>query len=61
MSAITGPKLLFFHLSKDIKIKINGTIKFPVLHGCETWSNILGEEHRLQGVYKLGAGEDIWA
>lgn len=53
--------LLFFRLSKDIKIKMNRTITFPVLHGGETWSNILREEHRLQGVCKLGAGEDIWA
>jgi uncharacterized membrane protein len=42
--------LLFSHLSKVIKIKINRTIKLSVLHGCETWSNILREEHRLQGV-----------
>ena len=52
--------LLFSHLSKNIMIKIN-TIKFPVWCGCETWSNILREEHRLTGVCKLGAGEDIWA
>lgn len=53
--------LLFSHLSEDIKIKMNRTIKFPVLHGDETWSNILREEHRLQGVCKLDGGEDIWA
>ena len=53
--------LLFSHLSKGIKIKMNRTIKFPVLHGSETWSNILREENKLQGVCKLGAGEDMWA
>jgi len=36
-------------LSKYIKIKIYGTIiVFVVVHGCETWSLSLGEEHRLR-------------
>jgi len=62
VSAVTRSINFYFsHLSKGIKIKMNRTIKFPVLHGRETWSNILREEHRLQGVCKLGAGEDIWA
>jgi len=36
-------------LSKNLKIKIYGTIILPVvLYGCETWSIILREEHRLR-------------
>ena len=36
-------------LSKNLKIKIYRTIILPVvLYGCETWSLILGEEHRLR-------------
>jgi hypothetical protein len=36
-------------LSKNIKIGIHKTIIFPVfLHGCETWSLTLREEHRLR-------------
>jgi hypothetical protein len=36
-------------LSKNIKIKIYRTIILPVvLYGCETWSLILREEHRLR-------------
>jgi hypothetical protein len=35
-------------LSGNIKVKIYITIILPVvLHGCETWSLILREEHRL--------------
>jgi hypothetical protein len=34
-------------LSKKLKIEIYGTIILPVLYGCETWSLILREEHRL--------------
>jgi hypothetical protein len=35
-------------LSKNIKIKIYRTLILPVvLHGCETWSVILREQHRL--------------
>ena len=35
-------------LSKNLKIKIYRTIILPVvLYGCETWSLILREEHRL--------------
>jgi hypothetical protein len=37
-------------VSKGIKIRINKTIILPVvLYGCETWSLILMEEHRLRG------------
>jgi hypothetical protein len=35
-------------LSKNLKIKINITIIFPVvLYGCETWTLTLREERRL--------------
>jgi hypothetical protein len=36
-------------LSKNLKIKVYRTIILPVvLYGCETWSLILREEHRLR-------------
>jgi hypothetical protein len=36
-------------LSKNLKIRIYKTITMPVvLYGCETWSLILREEHRLR-------------
>jgi hypothetical protein len=35
-------------LSKNLKIKIYRNIILPVLYGCETWSLILMEEHRLR-------------
>jgi hypothetical protein len=36
-------------LSKNLKIRIYGTIILPVvLYGCETWSLILKEERRLK-------------
>jgi hypothetical protein len=36
-------------LSKNLKIRIYKTIILPVvLHGCETWSLTLREEHRLR-------------
>jgi hypothetical protein len=36
-------------LDKNIKIRINKTIILPVvLYGCETWSLILRERHRLR-------------
>jgi len=35
-------------LSKNLKIKIYGTIILPVLYGCETWSLTLREECRLR-------------
>jgi hypothetical protein len=39
-------------LSGNLKVKIYKTIILPVvLHGCETWSVTLREEHRL-GVFK---------
>jgi hypothetical protein len=32
-----------------------------VVYGYETWSAILGEEHRLNGgILELGAGENVW-
>jgi hypothetical protein len=37
-------------LSKNIKIKIHGTIIFLVLYGCGTWSLTLREERRLRGL-----------
>jgi len=39
-------------LSRNTKIKIHRTIILPVvLYGCETWSLILREEHKL-GVFE---------
>jgi hypothetical protein len=36
-------------ISKNLKIIIYKTVILPVvLHGCETWSLTLGEEHRLR-------------
>ena len=35
-------------LSKNLKIKIYGTIILPVLYGCETWSLTLREERRMR-------------
>ena len=36
-------------LSKNLKLKTHRTIILPVvLHGCETWSLTLREEHRLR-------------
>jgi hypothetical protein len=36
-------------ISKNLKIKIYRTVVLPVLlYGCETWSLILREEHRLR-------------
>jgi hypothetical protein len=36
-------------LSKNVKIRIYKTIILPVaLYGCETWTLILREEHRLR-------------
>jgi hypothetical protein len=46
----TVQNLLSSHLlSRNVKIKIYKTIILPVvLYGCETWSLMLGEEHRLK-------------
>jgi hypothetical protein len=47
-------------LSRNLKVKIYKTIILPdVLHGCETWSLTLREEHRL-GVFENGAEDNIW-
>jgi hypothetical protein len=36
-------------LSKNVKIRINKTIIFPVvLYGCENWSLTIREEYRLR-------------
>jgi hypothetical protein len=46
-----SPKSFVFlsHIKKNLKIKIYKTVILPVvLYGCETWSLILGEEHRLR-------------
>jgi hypothetical protein len=41
--------LSFCLISRKLKIKIHKTVIFPVvLHGCETWSLTLREEHRLR-------------
>ena len=47
-------------LSKNIKIKIQRTIILPVvLYGCETWSLILREKHRLR-VFKIRVLKSIF-
>jgi hypothetical protein len=51
MLAIIQSKIFFLPVSyqKKLKIKIFRTVILPfVLYGCETWSLILGEEHRLR-------------
>jgi hypothetical protein len=46
-------------ISKHLKIKIYETVILPVvLYGCETWSLIIREEHRLR-VFEDSV-EDIW-
>jgi hypothetical protein len=35
-------------LARNVKVKIYKTIILPVLYGCETWSLMLREEHRLR-------------
>jgi hypothetical protein len=41
---------------RNLNIRISKTLILTVvLHGCETWSLILREEHRDQG-----AEEDVW-
>jgi hypothetical protein len=41
--------LVFPVLTKNLKMKIYGTITLPVvLYGCETWSLTLREERRLR-------------
>jgi hypothetical protein len=41
--------LLSSHLlSRNVKVKIYKTIILPVVYGCETWSFMLREEHRLR-------------
>jgi hypothetical protein len=46
-----SPKYFVFtsHIKKNLKIKIYETVILPVvLYGCETWSLISREEHRLR-------------
>ena len=45
-------------LSKNLKLKIYRTV-LPVLYGCETWSLILREEHRLR-VFENGVVRRIF-
>jgi len=41
-------------LSKNLKIKIYGTLNLPVvLFGCEAWSLILREERKLRAFEKM--------
>jgi hypothetical protein len=40
-------------ISRKLKIKIYKIVILPVvLYGCETWSLLLGEEHRLRAFEK---------
>jgi hypothetical protein len=54
--------LLSSHLlSRNVKVKIYKTIIVPVvLYGCETWSLMLREEHRLRVFEKQGSEKNIW-
>jgi len=56
--------LYFCSLSKNIKINIHRTIIFPViLHGCETWSVILGrvfENKVLEKIFGPKRDEVTW-
>ncbi|KDR21895.1 hypothetical protein L798_00439, partial [Zootermopsis nevadensis] len=48
-------------ISKNLKIKIYKTTILPVvLYGCETWSPILREEHRLQVFENLVLRRIFW-
>jgi len=50
-------ELLLWNSFWDISSK---TVIWPVvLYGCETWSLILAEEHRLS-VFENSVEEDIW-
>jgi hypothetical protein len=52
--------LSFRLLSKNVKIKIYKTISLPVLDGCENWSLVLREQHRLmvlRRIFGLKRGE----
>jgi hypothetical protein len=47
-------------ISRNLNIKIYKTeILLVVLYGCETWSLVLTEEHRLR-VFENSVEEDIW-
>jgi hypothetical protein len=49
-------------LSKNIKVKVCGTIILDfVLCGCETWTTAVSEEHMPRVLQKCCAEEDIWA
>ena len=49
MLSFGAESFLFILLFTILKIKVYRTIIFPVvLYGCETWSLILREEHRLR-------------
>jgi hypothetical protein len=48
-------------ISKNVKLRICGTIILPVvLYGCENWFVILKEEHNTEGVCEQGVEENIW-
>jgi maleate cis-trans isomerase len=43
-------------------MRMHETLIFPVvLYGCETWSLIVREGHRLQIFQKIDAEENVWA
>jgi hypothetical protein len=49
-------------LSKNIKVKVYGTIILVfVLCECETWSTAVSEELRPRVLQEYGAKEEIWA
>jgi hypothetical protein len=57
----SGQNLLYFHLlSKNLEIKVYGTIILPIaLYGCETWLLTLREDHRLK-VFENGVVRRIF-
>ena len=43
-------------LSKNLKIKIYGTVILPVVYGCETWS-LTYERGERRGTYRMLVGK----
>ena len=48
MLTLTQDLLSFCVLSKNVKFKIYRTVILSVLHGYETWSLMLREQHKLR-------------
>ena len=48
LAVIRCRTFVFLFAIQNVKIAVYATIILPVLYGCETWSRILREEHRLR-------------